>query len=159
MALIHEKLYQSKDLARIDFSEYIKSLTDNLLSAYRSEINPIDIKLEMVEIYVDINKAIPLGLIINELVSNSLKHAFPDRNEGRKESKPKGKICLGFCSDGNGQLSLVVSDNGGGLPLDLDLEKIDSLGLQLVNDLVRQLDGSIEIERENGTTFKITFSV
>ena len=159
MALIHEKLYQSKDLARIDFSEYIKSLTDNLLSAYRSKINPTDIKLEMVEIYVDINKAIPLGLIINELVSNSLKHAFSDWNVGSKGSKPKGKISLGFYSDGNGQLSLVVSDNGKGLPLDLDLENIDSLGLQLVNDLVRQLDGSIELKRKNGTTFKITFTV
>lgn len=159
MALIHEKLYQSKDLAKIDFSEYIKTLTDNLLSAYRAEISSVDIKLEVVEIYVDINKAIPLGLVINELVSNSLKHAFPDRNVGRKGSRPKGKICLGLCSDGNGQLSLVVSDNGVGLPLDLDMEKIDSLGLQLVNDLVRQLDGSIELERENGTAFKITFSV
>ena len=153
MALIHEKLYQSKDLARIDFSDYTKSLVNNLVSMYRAGMEDIDIKLEMEEFYLDINTAIPLGLIINELVSNSLKHAFPDGG------KPKGEISISLRSDDKGRSTLLIGDNGVGLPEDLDLNKIDSLGLQLVNDLVDQIDGSLELQRRGGTAFKIAFNI
>ncbi len=155
MALIHEKLYQSEDLARIDFSDYVRSLTGNLFSVYRVGMEDIDIKLDLNKLYLDVNTAIPLGLIINELVSNSLKHAFPEERVSRKG----GKICLSLSSNGKGEVKLIISDNGVGLPKDFDFRKAKSLGLQLVNDLVEQLDGSLQIQRKRGTAFKITFHV
>lgn len=155
MALIHEKLYQSEDLARIDFSDYVRSLTRNLFSVYRVGMEDIDIKLDLDELHLDVNTAIPLGLIVNELVSNSLKHAFPEERAGRKE----GKICLSLSSNGKGEVRLIVSDNGVGLPKDFDFRQTESLGLQLVNDLVEQLDGSLQVQRKRGTAFKITFHV
>lgn len=95
----------------------------------------------MDELHLNVNTAIPLGLIVNELVSNSLKHAFSEKRAGGKE----GEICLSLSSNGEGEVSLIVRDNGVGLPKDFDFRRTESLGLQLVNDLVEQLDGSIEM--------------
>ncbi|MFQ6115775.1 MAG: sensor histidine kinase, partial [bacterium] len=149
IALIHEQLYQSKDLAKINFSEYIQSLIENLFQLYKinSDVSPIRTNVE--EVTLSIDSAIPCGLIINELVSNALKYAFPEDKVG--EIKIELRIV-----DAD-KLSLVVSDNGVGLPEGLDFRNTKSLGLQLVCILTDQLDGSIELDRKRGTTFKITF--
>jgi PAS domain S-box-containing protein len=148
MALVHEKLYKSDNLARIDFSEYVRSLTIYLLGYYRINTNRISIKSDVKDILMDINTAIPCGLIINELFSNSLKHAFPNEK--------KGEIIISFTSE-NDENTLIISDNGIGLPDDFDLENPRSLGLQLLNALVKQLHGKIQIHTNEFTTFQITF--
>jgi two-component sensor histidine kinase len=147
MALIHEKLYQSKDISRIDFAEYVRSLTAYL---YRSYVTApgIEIAIDIQDMSLGIDTAIPCGLIINELVSNSLKYAFPD---GRT-----GEIRIGLVRDGR-NYTLKVSDDGAGLPPGLDFRNTPSLGLQLVNTLVTQLEGTIELLHGGGTVFRISF--
>ncbi|MFW6160293.1 MAG: sensor histidine kinase, partial [Acidobacteriota bacterium] len=159
MALIHEKLYQSEDFSKIDFSDYIKSLTENLSSIYQSEAGSVDFKLNLEEVHLNINQAIPLGLIVNELVSNSLKHAFSGRKRKRKTDLDEAEdhIIISLETNRTGEISLSVRDNGVGLPSGFDLKKVDSLGLQLVQDLARQLSGSIEFNSNGGTCFKISF--
>lgn len=149
MALIHEKLYQSENLAQIDFAAYIKNLTQHLASSYFERSRRIDLDLKIQNVLLGVDQAIPCGLIINELVSNALKHAFPRQKEG--------KIRIVFQSDGNGGLNLEVSDNGIGLPKSIKLEESETLGLQLVTTLVNQLDGNLEIKRNGGTSFRIDF--
>ncbi|MCD1295578.1 hypothetical protein CUJ83_11265 [Methanocella sp. CWC-04] len=150
MALIHEKLYQSKDLARVDFAEYLRSLTTYLSHSYRSEASGISIVTNIDEVSLNIDSAIPWGLIINELVSNSYKHAFPD---GRR-----GEICVEFHSNGNCQYVLKVRDDGIGLPESLDIYNTTSLGLQLVHILAEELNCSMKVERSNGTCYTLTCS-
>lgn len=148
MALIHEKLYQSENLARIDFSEYITSLVTGLAWSYRGGGGNVAVKTEVEDIAVGIDTAIPCGLIINELVSNALKHAFPDDK--------KGEILVRVCSV-NGTIELTVKDNGVGIP-DIDFRKTESLGLDLVTTLAeQQLGGEITLDRTEGTAFTITF--
>ena len=149
MGLIHEKLYQSKDLARIDFTEYVGGLVANLFQSYEVDSDRITLETSIEEAFLEVNTAIPCGLIIDELVSNSLKYAF---TEGRK-----GKIQINLHSDKEGKFTLIVSDNGIGFPRDLDFRKTESLGLQLVCTLVDQLEGTIELDRSGGSTFKISF--
>ncbi len=146
MALIHEKLYQSSNLADISFEEYIQDLVQSLYRSYGT--SSIALEVEGSDVSLDIDAAIPCGLIINELVSNSLKHAFP---------YDKGRIKIFFRSiDDN--IELVVSDNGVGIPDTIDFRTTESLGLHLVTILVEdQLKGTISLDRSNGTTFKITF--
>jgi len=150
MALIHEKLYQSKDLAQIEFDEYIRDLVYTLFCSYEVYSFTIDLKINSEKICLSIDTAISCGLIINELILNSLKHAFPPGYSG--------KICLKFYSD-NDKITLIVSDNGIGLPEDFDFKNTESLGLQLVNALTNQLGGTIEINVNKGVEFKIIFSV
>ncbi|MBI4824888.1 MAG: GAF domain-containing protein [Nitrospirae bacterium] len=149
MALIHEKLYQSKSMARIDFQEYIDELVTSLCITYGVNTDTIRPEIHAEGISFDINTAIPCGLIINELVSNCFKHAFPN---GRT-----GGITVSIYPAGEGKFTLTVSDNGIGLPEGLDFKKTDTLGLKLVSALAGQLDGSVEVVRDAGTTFKITF--
>jgi PAS domain S-box-containing protein len=149
MALIHDSLHRSKDLSKINFSNYVRNMTTHLFSIYNEEAKHVELDLETGEIYIDISRALPCGLIINELVSNSLKHAFPQRK--------KGKVSIKIDKNMGKQFTLVVSDNGIGLPEGLDLHSIETLGMQLVRDLVKQLDGTLELDRNNGTTFKVTF--
>jgi len=148
IALIHETLYQSEDLSQIDFSQYMHKLTTHLLSIYRPQATALNINLDVQEVLLDINQAIPCGLIINELVSNAMKHAFP-LDKG-------GEIYL-RCAESEGVFTLIVKDNGKGFPGDMDFRKADSLGLQIVSDLVQQLEGDIRLEQEEGTAFVITF--
>jgi PAS domain S-box-containing protein len=148
MALIHEKLYQSTDLKRIDFGDYISSLATKLFHTYNADPSLIKLKINAENILLDINTAIPLGLIVNELITNSLKHAFPD-------GKP-GKINVNFHTQDD-HYEFTVKDNGIGFPEDLDYQNTDSLGLQLINSLTSQIDGEIELDRNNGTEFKIKF--
>lgn len=149
MALIHEELYQSEDLARVDFAEYIQKLVTELYSSYGVDCETIKLNINAANILLDINKAIPSGLIINELVSNSLKHAFPDGKEG--------ELSVVLRSDNN-QFTLTIRDTGVGFPDDLDFRNTASLGMQLVVTLTNQLDGTIELDRSGGTTFNITFA-
>jgi len=148
MALIHERLYRSTDLKRIDFGDYIRTLTTDLFYTYVPDPKRIKLNLKVEDLMVDINTAVPLGLILNELVTNSMNHAFPHG--------ATGEITVEFYHE-NETLILSVADDGVGLPDDLDLEKTGSLGLQLVNSLTNQINGEIEISGAKGTEFKIKF--
>lgn len=149
MALIHEKLYQSKDLSKIDFVQYIQDLTFNLLRSYKSNSQSINLKTTGNNIWLNINTAIPCGLIINELVLNSIKHAF-------LSEKQDNEISINISSKNN-EITIIISDNGVGFPQDLDFKNTDTLGLDVVCTLTEQLEGTIELDRSQGTTFKITF--
>jgi two-component sensor histidine kinase len=150
MALIHEKLYQSKDLAKINFAQYIRSLTIHLLHTYNASADKIKLNADVTDVFLDINKAIPCGLIVNELVSNSLKHAFPQNK--------KGSIHIQLSAGNNGNVRLEVSDDGIGFSEKVDFQEPDSLGLQLVNDLVEQLEGTLKLDSSKGTSYQISFS-
>jgi PAS domain S-box-containing protein len=149
MALIHQKLYQSASLAQIDFGEYMLELATYLFRAQDAHARGISLNIRADNIFFDIDKAMPCGLIVNELVSNSLKHAFPS---GRP-----GQICLELHSGPEYLVTLTVADNGVGFPPGLDFRDTESLGLQLVNSLVNQLDGCVELRSEAGVHFTITF--
>ncbi|MGB3479991.1 MAG: sensor histidine kinase, partial [bacterium] len=151
MALMHEKLYRSTDLASINTTGYIKELSESLFASYNIETGIINLKTRIGHIPMDIDTAIPLGLIINELVSNALKHAFVKLSKNKKL-----EIKVEFSKDKKGYLKLVVRDNGIGFPKDLNFQNTESLGLQLVCMLVDQLNGSIKIFRREGTRFTIT---
>jgi PAS domain S-box-containing protein len=146
MALVHEKLYQSTDLSKIDFDDYVRFLGKNLLSFFDMKGKGITFTTDIHDISLDINTAIPLGLIINELISNSLKHAFPD---GRT-----GEISIAVFQN-NHTLSIIMKDNGAGIGEDFDWRNATTLGLRLVISLIEQLQGSIELDRHAGTTFTI----
>ncbi len=150
MAFIHEQLYRSSDFEEVNFADYIRNLMAYL--SYSHNLDPEKIKIEMnvKDVYLDINTAIPCGLIINELVTNSIKYAFPD---GRS-----GKIRVDLDWDYHDEYVLMVGDDGIGLSEDIDFEKTETLGLQLVNSLTRQLDGQLEIDSKKGTQFKIVFN-
>jgi PAS domain S-box-containing protein len=149
IALVHEKLYESENLARIEFGSYIQRLAVSLFHAFNVKESSVLLEMNIESISLDISTAIPLGLIINELVSNSLKHAFP---EGRK-----GKIRLDFHKKNKNSYSLIIKDNGIGLPKNIKFQNPQTLGFQLINDLIDQIDGSVEVSRRGGTTFKIIF--
>ncbi|MBZ2165468.1 histidine kinase dimerization/phosphoacceptor domain -containing protein [Methanobacterium spitsbergense] len=148
MALIHERLYQSTDLKRINFGEYITSLANELFHTYEADLGLIKLKINAEDIFLDINTAIPLGLIVNELITNSITHAFP---EGKR-----GKINIDFHPRDN-HYEFIVKDNGIGFPEDIDYQNTDSLGLQIITSLTNQIDGKIELNKNNETEFKITF--
>lgn len=148
MALIHETLYQSKDLSRIDFAEYLKKLVAHVSRSYRIRPESVKINLNVNEVSLPIDTAVPCGLIINELASNSLKYAFP--------ADAKGEINISFRRADAGYV-LCVSDTGVGLPKDFDPEKGKSLGMKLVRMLTAQLCGEIECRNGVGTTFEVIF--
>lgn len=150
MALIHEQLYQSADINQINFSDYIKNLTDSLFRCYGVSQKNIRINIETNSIKLDLDNAIPCGLIINELVSNCLKYAFPEQNEDNN-------ITISLEAVPGNQLTLLVKDNGIGIPETLDWENANSLGLRIVKNLVRQLKGKILLECDRGTAFSIRF--
>ena len=159
MALIHEKLYNSNDLKRINFGEYIRTLTTDLFDTYVTDPSLIKLNMDIEDIMLDINTAVPLGLIVNELVSNSMKHAFPliyDSELTNNIITNKNEINVNFKSEDD-DFILIVRDNGVGFPEKLDFKNSDSLGLRLVNSLVDQIHGNIQLIVDNGTEFKITF--
>ena len=149
MAIVHEKLYRSDDLSHIDFADYIESLTVHLFQFFSVEPHNVELLQETEAIALDISYAIPCGLILNELLSNALKHAFPD---GRK-----GRITVGFRRRSDNLLEIYVRDDGVGFPAGLDFRKTTTLGLQLVNLLTGQIDGMLEKVGETGTEFRIVF--
>jgi two-component sensor histidine kinase len=151
MALVHEKLYNSKDFSRINLVGYVRTLSQGLFPSFKIGPSEIDMIVQADgDVYVDINKAIPCGLIMNELISNVLKHAF--LGDG------PGTLQIIIRETENTEIEIVVRDNGLGLPDKVDIHAPRSLGLDLVNGLVKnQLDGQIEVKRDKGTEFRIKF--
>ena len=153
IALIHERLYQSKDLGRINFKEYVERLMLDLFRSYGINQSIVKLKINMEDVHINIDNAVPCGLIINELVSNSLKYAFPDKGITEKENI----INIEFNKNCNKELQLVVRDNGVGINSETNEKKESSLGIHLVNTLVDQLEGTLETETKEGTSYKIKF--
>jgi PAS domain S-box-containing protein len=147
IALIHESLYQSTDISNINFKNYVEILVEDIMHSYNVDTNQIKTMLELCDFELGIETAIPLGLIINELISNSLKHAF----------NGKGEIRVVLEKDNDNIYTLTVKDNGIGLPDNFDYENTSSLGLQLVNALVNQIEGKMRVKVNNGTIFQIKF--
>jgi len=148
MASLHEQLYQSSDLKNIDFREYISAFTDNLFYSYKTNKNSVKININIQDIFLDTNTTLVCSFIINELVSNSLKHAFPNNKTGEItiDFEKKNKLYI-----------LTVKDNGIGFPKNINFQKTSSLGLQLVNMFVKQLNGEIKLDLTDGTKFIISF--
>jgi PAS domain S-box-containing protein len=158
MAFIHEELYKGEGTDTLNFSEYLEKLTNNLFQTYSLNSKSLHLYMDLEENSLfNMDTAVPLGIIVNELVSNSLKHAFTEDQEG----EIRIKLCREKINDEKRKslFSLTISDNGKGIPENFELGNHESLGLQLVNILVDQLDGQIELKREHGTEFKITFNV
>ncbi|WP_048191065.1 PAS domain S-box protein [Methanobacterium sp. SMA-27] len=147
LAMIHEKLYQSPNFTDINFKEYIRKLVSDIFYSYGISTGTIESVLNIEDINISIDTAIPLGLIINELVTNSVKYAFP---------KCKGTITLKLKSSKE-QMELTIADDGIGIPEDTDIENTETLGLQLVKNLINQLDGTLKLNTDKGTEFKIKF--
>lgn len=148
MALIHERLYQSEDLKSIGFKEYITTLANDLYRNYVEDPGRVELQLDIQDLDVDIDHAIPLGLILNELITNSMKYGFP----GDKE----GKVFVKFSKEGD-EYVLRAGDDGIGFPRDVDFKNTNTLGMQLVNGLSQQVDGDLELNTDNGTEFSIRF--
>ena len=147
MALIHQTLYQSKDFARVDFDGFVKSLVSNLTTSYGVQPNRIAVSIDVTDVLLPINVAVPCGLVVNELISNALKHAFP---RGRP-----GEVIVALRKEPDEQVMLCVSDNGVGIPDDLDIAETTTLGLQLVWLLADQLRADITVQRSNPTRFEL----
>ena len=150
IALVHETLYQAKNFASINFRNYIQNLIGYLLQIYRVNPNQIKVELDIDEVTLNINTAIPCGLIINELVSNALKHAFPN--------SVAGTIHMSFYSDLNKHYILTIKDSGVGFNINQNFKSLKKLGLQLVNVLSEQLEGTLELDGSTGTEFRLRFA-
>jgi two-component sensor histidine kinase/FixJ family two-component response regulator len=146
MALVHERLYRSDDISSIDIADYVKFMGTSLIKFHGITSSQVRLEVNMPGIRFDINRAIPLGLIINELLSNALKHAFP---AGRK-----GQISVTGNRDEKA-IRIIVHDDGAGIPASFDWRNTSSLGLHLVNSLTDQLSGTIDLDRSSGTKFTI----
>jgi PAS domain S-box-containing protein len=148
MSLIHEELYSSQDFSHINLSEYIRNLTKELLTSHIGDPGRVQLTVNVEDINMELETAIPLGLLINEIVANSVNHAFPHHQ--------KGEIIVDLKREGDAFI-LKISDDGIGIPEYIDFEKAETLGFQLVNNLVNQLDGEIEMQTNNGVTFIVKF--
>ncbi|MGB9936825.1 MAG: histidine kinase N-terminal 7TM domain-containing protein [Methanobacterium sp.] len=148
MALIHEKLYQSNDLKKINFGNYLRTLSQEIFNTYKGNLDTVKLNLDADDIMLDINTSIPLGLILNELISNCFKHAF--------KSGENGQIWIDFHYKNEGFI-VVIRDNGNGFPEDIDIQNATTMGLMLVNSLVKQIDGKIEVDCSKGTQIEIKF--
>lgn len=146
MAIIHEYLYRSDNQSRIDLSVYIESLADNLLLVYAENKRELLINYSLDNLLVDFDIAIPIGLIVNEVVTNSIKHAFLDKEKGRIDIALEKKTHT---------INIIIKDDGIGIPVNFDIDNNKTLGLQLVKLLVNQLNGKYKIYREEGTTVQI----
>ena len=149
MALIHQTLYESGDFARVDFGRFLDTLVPTLISSYGLTASRFSLAIEATEVQLPINAAIPCGLVVNELISNALKHAFPDGREG--------EIRIHLAREAKDRVLLRVSDNGVGIRDDFDIQQTATLGLQLVSQLVDQLAGELDIHRANPTAFSVRF--
>ena len=149
MALIHENLYQSDNLLEIDFNDYINMLANSLHRFYSVQGVIVRLDIQVFDVALDIDTAVPCGLIINELISNALKHAFKGR-EGR------GTISVHFNKVGC-RYVLEISDDGVGLPEGFEVESSSSMGMEIVSILTQQLDGRLKYESDNGSRFEISF--
>lgn len=150
--LIHEELYRSKEFSKVSFEEYIEILARHLYNAYYPEPGRIELEIKVEDVSLGIDLAVPCGLIINELISNAFKHAFPPSFEG------KGKIEIALHPTEAGEIELIVKDNGVGIPENLGIHNVESLGIKLVIIMAEdQLNGKVRLERREGTKFSIRF--
>jgi PAS domain S-box-containing protein len=149
MALIHETLYQAEDLTSIDMRHFVSRLVSNLAISYGADPDRITLKVEVEDVNINVDTAIPVGLIINELVSNALIHAF--------QPQGKGQVRISFDTVGESRFRLAVADNGAGFPERVDILKSDSLGMQLVSSLSEQLGSAIELSSDKGASFQLEF--
>lgn len=149
MALIHEQLHQSQDFGKIDFCEYLQRLVNNLYSSNSDNINHVDLKTELNPVVLDIDMAVSMGLIVNELLTNAFKHAFPHQEQGLIAVKL-------YKSDGDRRLNLIISDDGVGMPAQINLQDTNSLGLRLVRILAQQLRANLKMSSAIGTSFHLT---
>jgi two-component sensor histidine kinase len=162
MALIHEELYKGEGTDTLDFSTYIRELAENLFQTYSLKSKNIHLSMDLEEnVFLNMDTGVPLGIIVNELVSNSLKHAFPRKDRGEIQIKLHREKNGKYKKEGDKATSfiLTVSDNGIGIPENLNVEDVDSLGIQLITALVDQLDGKFKLKRSNGTEFTMKFKV
>jgi two-component sensor histidine kinase len=150
MALIHETLYQSSDLGLVDFERYIRSLAEQIFRSYNTLADRIALQIHTDEVMLDTNQAIPCGLILNELLSNCLKHAFP--------SDRGGEVHIELRSDTRRRVTMIVRDTGIGFPAHMDSRQTETIGLQLVYTLTEQLGGTLDLESDAGTAIKLSFT-
>ena len=149
MALVHEKLYQSRALSKIDFGGYLRSLSTQLFQFFKVDAGKIRLETNLEEVLLDVNSAVPCGLLANELITNALKHAFPgDRT---------GTVRIRLHRRDDGAVELRVADDGVGIPETVDVDHTESLGLQIVSLLVGQIDGALQLDGKNGAAFTIVF--
>ena len=152
MAMIHEQLYQSNNLAQINFKEYLQRLVNNLLSSYNPNPKLLKAIINVESLHLNLEIAIPCGLLINELVTNAFKHAFVP--------EVSGELTINLYQDQNKIIHLIVADNGKGIPKNIKIEEVDSLGLRLVRILTEQLDGQLYFNTSSaGTSFHIEFKI
>ena len=151
MALIHQMLYQNEDIRYIPFKSYLEKLSNQITSALMVDANTIKVNIIIEEIKLDVEKAIPLGLIVNELLSNAIKYAYPNGQPGI--------VDVWLKKGSNNQFSLIVSDDGIGLPNDFNLESTNTLGLQLVSMLSKQLKAKLSYRENNGAEFTVKFNL
>jgi len=157
MAIIHQRLYDASDLKRIDFGDYMQTLANDIFRTYVQDPGLIDLKIDAEDIQLDINTSIPLGLILNELLTNSMKYAFPLNEESLDTGvSKKGHIHVRLYKNDGGYI-MSVEDDGVGLPDNFTFEQSNSLGLQLISTLTKQIDGRIHFKTDNGAIFKIDF--
>jgi two-component sensor histidine kinase len=167
IGFIHEELYKGEKIEDLDFSLYLEKLTQNLFNTYRLTNTSINLSMDIEnDLFFDMDTAIPLGIIVNELISNSLKHAFPARDKGKIQIKfccEKKLECINCKEESKNEncnstsFILTFSDDGVGVPENLKIKDIESLGLQLVIFLIDQLDGELELKRNNGTQYTMRF--
>jgi two-component sensor histidine kinase len=149
IALIHEKLYQSRDYGRVPFSDYIRSIAGNVFDAAGVSQGGVALELHIEPVALPVDTAIPCGLIVNELITNAVKHAFPRER--------RGTVRVELSASG-GRVRLSVGDDGVGLPADFDMAKSRTLGIQLISTLAQQLNATVEVERDRGSTFRVSFA-
>ena len=147
MSMIHQTLYQSEDFAQVEFDRFLGGLLPRLMESYSATAGHVSIRVNADDVKLPINEAIPCGLIVNELVSNALKHGFPGQRRGTIQ------VVLEQAEDGS--VSLSISNDGVAIPEDQNLERTGSLGLQLVRLLTRQLHGTLEVQRADPTRFTV----
>ena len=148
MALVHEKLYQSEDLARINYKDYLRTITRSLVQSYRQAGTAVDLRLDLEELFIPVDAAIPCSLVVNELLTNAMKYAF--------QGCERGVVSITLVHK-DGVVELAVADDGVGFPKDLDYTNTETLGMQLVTNLVGQLRGTLEADFSSGTRFVIRF--
>jgi two-component sensor histidine kinase len=150
MAYIHESLYQTKNFEAVNFTEYLSTLSKNLIHTYSVNSKKVKLVLNLSDLFLNLDLSIPCGLIINEIISNSLKYAFTNRMDG---------IIFVNLAIEKQIVRIEVGDNGVGIPTHVDLKQTQTLGLQLVDTLIEQIDGTLELDRINGTKFIIKFKI
>ncbi|MBF0336398.1 MAG: sensor histidine kinase [Nitrospirae bacterium] len=150
MALVHELLYNSDNIARIDFSVYVDKLVQNLYHIYRNQLERIQLNISVSELELGIDTAVPCGLLINEMLTNAVKHAFPD--------EMRGEVCIGLSNTPEGYIELIVRDNGIGISEAIDIRNNKTMGLELILGITEiQLGGKVELKNKEGTEIKVRF--